>query len=373
MNILIIGEWSGYAKNLKEGFVALGHKVVIISNGDGFKKIPTYLEDIRYAVSHNISLWKHEIRGTNRVLSPYYNFLIAKKLKRINLKFDLVIIINENFIRQHFYNVAISLKQVSRLLKDRCYCLLSCCGNSISYRMFGHELRYYSNTSLGAKPFVLKKDDNKWFKKIIAFSDSIVSVEYDYTYCIKKYCKKYDINIPIRSIPLPITIETEYNPIKIEDKIVILHGVIREKDKGSDFIVPALKKINAKYSDKVEIIIDGHMPYNQYVKLLDKCHIMLDEANSYGFGVNAVLGLMKGKVVFAGNEKENQDLFSDMEMPIINIIPDVDYIYNELEKLIKNPHEIEIIGDKSRKCAEKYLSSLVIAQQYIDMCQSKSE
>lgn len=37
MTILIIGEFSGFAKYLKAGFVSLGHKCVVVTNTDGKK------------------------------------------------------------------------------------------------------------------------------------------------------------------------------------------------------------------------------------------------------------------------------------------------------------------------------------------------
>jgi len=41
MKILIIGEYSGFASNLKMGFKSLGHETILFSWGDGFKKIKT--------------------------------------------------------------------------------------------------------------------------------------------------------------------------------------------------------------------------------------------------------------------------------------------------------------------------------------------
>ena len=43
MRILLVGEFSRLHNSLKEGLVALGHEVVIIANGDGFKNFPADL------------------------------------------------------------------------------------------------------------------------------------------------------------------------------------------------------------------------------------------------------------------------------------------------------------------------------------------
>ena len=41
MKILLLGEYSGIHKNLKEGLVELGHDCVVASAGDNWKKIST--------------------------------------------------------------------------------------------------------------------------------------------------------------------------------------------------------------------------------------------------------------------------------------------------------------------------------------------
>jgi hypothetical protein len=40
MKILLLGEFSGVHKNLKEGLMELGHEALVASTGDGYKNIP---------------------------------------------------------------------------------------------------------------------------------------------------------------------------------------------------------------------------------------------------------------------------------------------------------------------------------------------
>ena len=39
LSILLVGEFSGFYVNLKEGLKALGHNVLLLANQDGWKKI----------------------------------------------------------------------------------------------------------------------------------------------------------------------------------------------------------------------------------------------------------------------------------------------------------------------------------------------
>ena len=49
MKILLIGEYSNLHNSLKQGLIKLGHEVVLIGSGDGFKK---YNVDI-FTIEHN--------------------------------------------------------------------------------------------------------------------------------------------------------------------------------------------------------------------------------------------------------------------------------------------------------------------------------
>ena len=148
-------------------------------------------------------------------------------------------------------------------------------------------------------------------------------------------------------------------------KIVIYHGIIREQCKGSSFFIQALGKLSEKYNDAVEVHIVKRIPYDTYIKLFEKMDILLDQTNSYGIGMNATLGLMNGKVVFSGNEPENERELNVGRSPVINATPSVDEIYDKLEFLVNNPNEIERIKIESRLYAEANLDSAIIAQRYL--------
>ena len=69
MNILIIGEFSGFAKHLKRGFELLGHRVVIAHTGDGWKGFKPTGQDVLFGVK-NLSIGGHQIGGSWRLNAP---------------------------------------------------------------------------------------------------------------------------------------------------------------------------------------------------------------------------------------------------------------------------------------------------------------
>ena len=143
------------------------------------------------------------------------------------------------------------------------------------------------------------------------------------------------------------------------------HGIIREQCKGSKYFIEALKTLSDKHGDKVEVHIVKRLPYEDYIKLFDEMDVLLDQTNTYGMGMNAEIGLMNGKVVLSGNEPENESELDLGNCPVINAIPDANYIYNKLEYLINNPMEIERVKLESRKFTEYNLDSKLIAARYL--------
>ncbi|RZJ72369.1 MAG: glycosyltransferase family 1 protein, partial [Flavobacterium sp.] len=97
MRILLIGEYSRLHNSLKEGLVALGHEVILLSDGDGFKNYPsdmsikpTFLNNKLLNIPRQaiFRITGFDILKMERALRFYF---LIKKLKG----FDVVQLINE--------------------------------------------------------------------------------------------------------------------------------------------------------------------------------------------------------------------------------------------------------------------------------------
>src|SRR5690625_7619695 len=97
MRILLVGEYSRLHNSLKEGLIALGHEVVLISSGDFFKKYPAdillerkYDEGLAKKIKVGIyKLFKKDLTSLN-ILNQFFSQ--SEKLKN----FDIVQLINES-------------------------------------------------------------------------------------------------------------------------------------------------------------------------------------------------------------------------------------------------------------------------------------
>ncbi len=210
------------------------------------------------------------------------------------------------------------------------------------------------------------------YKKLFQFVfnnvKAVIPSDIDY----KLPWEKWDKVTPV--IPNPIIIPEEYNPINLHNrKIIVFLGIntLNYVKKGYHFFEKALIKLEKQHSDKVEIRITQDLPFDEYVKHLESCDILLDTIYAYDQGYNALEAMARGKVVFTGAEKEFIEHYNIIKPVNINALPDEESIYLKLENLILHPENIIEIGQNARKFIEKEHHYKKIAKKYIATWKSK--
>ena len=373
MKILLIGEYSRLHNSLKEGLQKSGHKVTLLGSGDGFKNYPV---DIKIdSIFFNLKLFKLFAKLIDRLFKISLNELeMYYKANKIisNLKgYDVVQLINENAFRTL---PSLEILLIKTLMKNNEKLFLLSCGvdqKSVEYSLnskFKYSILtpYFENPSL-KKSFkhILKYNTREYIKLhefILANANGVISSDIDYHIPYIKE-KKY-----LGLIPNPINLDKiKYKKIKSIDKIKILHGVNSKNyiKKGNVFFDKALKAIENKYDNKVEIITTIDLDYNEYLKSVENCHILLDQVYAYDQGYNALEAMAIGKVVFTGAEKEWLELYNIKENSVaINALPDHTKIIESLEWLINNPSKIMEISANAREFVEKNHNYISIAEHY---------
>ena len=373
MKILLIGEYSRLHNSLKEGLQKNGHKVTLLGSGDGFKNYPV---DIKIdSIFFNLKLFKLFAKLIDRLFKISLNELeMYYKANKIisDLKgYDVVQLINENAFRTL---PSLEVLLIKTLMKNNEKLFLLSCG--VDQKSVEHSLNskfkysiltpYFENPSL-KKSFkhILKYNTREYVKLhefILANANGVISSDIDYHIPYIKE-KKY-----LGLIPNPINLDKiKYKKIKSIDKIKILHGVNSKNyiKKGNVFFDKALKAIENKYDNKVEIITTTDLDYNEYIKSVENCHILLDQVYAYDQGYNALEAMAIGKVVFTGAEKEWLELYNIKENSVaINALPDHTKIIESLEWLINNPSKIIEISANAREFIEKNHNYISIAEQY---------
>ncbi len=376
MRILLVGEYSRLHNSLKEGLVSLGHQVTIIGNGDSFKKYP-----VDIYITHSFNNWFlkkikagiYKLFGVNlSAIEVYYK---SKKVIEQLPEYDVVQLINELAFKT---NSKYEIKLLKKLKTKKLY-LLSCGVDyySVKFMMEG-GFRYSIMT-----PYL----DNTGNKKNYKFKLGQLSPEhkklqeYIYENCNGIIASDMDYHLPLVGWNnylglIPNAINTEkikyIEPI-IHGKIKIFHGVNKamQHKKGNAYFFEALEIIQKKYHDKVEIITTYSLPYKEYIKIYDSCHILLDQIYGYDQGYNALEAMAKGKVVFTGAEEEWLDYYKlEKDTIAINTLPDVNYLVEKLEWLILNPKKIIEISKNARNFIEEHHNYIDVANKYLKTWQT---
>lgn len=354
MKVLLIGEYSGFFSNLKQGLTACGVDVTHVANKDGFKQIG----------KSDYCLYDESKKSL--VYKIYSRFIKPLYFKPFYEKYDCVILINMDvFIPR------ITEKVLKKIKKRNQTIFLSSCGydyalykaffqGKFDYYMF--DSNYKTMNRFSGRFFKKYTDQGKEDVLIEKYIDLIVPTAYEYSVGYKNKLS------PIILLPFNYNSVT-FNDNVVGEKIVFFHGLTREKEKGTDYIVSALNKLKDNYPEKVEVIVDGKMPYEQYKDVIKKTNVVIDQCKSYWYGMNALVSLSMGKVVLSGARDESLNAIgmSREECPIIPIRPDVDDIYDKLERIVLGEVNIKDLGEKGLQYVKKYHNYINIAQQYIDL------
>lgn len=352
MKILLLGEFSGYFTNLKKGLVLLGHDVTLASTEDAWKKIK----------GTDYLLYETGIKNKWKAL---YNVLVKPILKRRDLYgFDVV-----QIVHPIIYPLSIDKFMLSEIIDHSQKSFMSVAGNCYSlYKSWADgKLGYYTYDDnlesyeryLDETPKSKKRIDteNYLYSKV----DGLISIQYEYAVGVRERPNfKGSVILPMD------TSNIEYTPNKIVDgKIRIAHGIIKEKFKGTSYILEAMNIIKEKYPNDVELMVDGKMPLDKYLNWLKSCNILIDQCKEHAYGLNAMYAMAMGKIVLGGATKKSLEEHHIEHCPVVHIEPNVQQIVEQLESIIKRKDEFEKIGLECRNYVEKYHDCVKVAEQYI--------
>lgn len=361
MKILLIGEYSRVHWTLTEGLRALGHDVTVVSDGDGFKDYPRDIDITRRG------------SGIFETLS-----CIASVIKTFSKfkGYDIVQLINPNFTT---LNVRINGYLYKKLKKNNKKVFLGAFGDD-SYWVkacMGNEIFKYSEFFVDGKSTKLEYNkilQDRWIgsnndtlnQQIASSCDGIVA-------CLYEYYKSYEPYFPhkLKYIPLPInTQQIQFVPIEaVPEKVNFFIGINKDRSeyKGTDIMESALNHLAKNYPDDVIITRVESVGYDEYKKLMEASHVVLDQLYSYSTAMNALLAMAQGKLLVGGGEPEMYDLMRESDnRPIINVHPTEDSVYRQLENIITNKQDIPRLSLASRKFVEDNHDYLKVAQQYLE-------
>lgn len=362
MKILLIGEYSNVHWTLSEGLRKLGHEVTVVSDGDYWKNYQcdisikrdgySFFNSLKYLLQVYLHLPKFKGYDIVQIINPIFFDLKAERIYAIY-----------NYLRKNNKKVFMGAFGMD-------YYWVNTCRTTDTFKYsdfnFGNKLRDDECAIVEVKDWI-GTEKEKLNKYIANDCDGIIAGLYEYYACYKPVFKEKTTFIPY---PINIdNIKASNVGFKIGDKLRFFIGIqkVRNVYKGTDVMLRALNRIAEKYPDKCEIIKCESVPYEEYKKLLDSSHVLLDQLYSYTPAMNGLLAMAKGMVLVGGGEPENYEVLHETQLkPIVNVSPNEDDVFVKLEALVLHPESIQRMRDESRLYIERHHNYEKVARQYVE-------
>lgn len=370
MKVLLLGDYSNVHATLAEGLRELGHKVVMTSDGDGWKNYP-----------RDIDLSRKGGKGFALVCYFFRLLLIFFHFRG----FDVVQLINPIFLplkaERHlpFYRY---LRRFNRRI------FMGAFGMDHYWVKAGTDCKTFRYSDFNIGETLRQREDNdiwirEWLngakgvlnQQIAQDCDGIISGLYEYhASYFPEYAEK------LCYIPFPINVaeaQTIFDFSKIEfvahRKVRIFIGIQRSRHsyKGTDIMLRAAECLQRELPSEVELVCVENVPFEEYKRLMLSCDVLLDQLYSYTPAMNALQAMAQGLIVVGGAEPEHYALLGCLDLcPIINVLPNETDVYEKLLYLVQHKSEIPRLSHESRQYIERYHDHKKVAQQYLDFWRS---
>lgn len=358
MKILLLGEYSNVHATLADGLRQLGHQVTVASNGDFWKNYPRDINLVRKpgkwgGICYLTKLYTH--------LSKFCGF-------------DVVQLINPMFLElkaERIFSIYYYLRQYNKKIvlggfgMDYYWVSTNCYDKPLKYSDFnmGEKLRTNAD-ALKERREWLGTTKEQLNRMIAEDCDGIVTGLYEYWVCYQHRFpqKTVFIPFPIRPYTQPSDIPTN-TPQKV--KLFIGINQSRSEYKGTDIMLRAAQAIVEKYPKRTELRIAQDIPFRQYVEMMHGSDAILDQLYSYTPSMNPLEAMARGIICIGGGEPENYKIIHETELhPIINVKPNYESVYQELEHLVLHPEQIPLLKQQSVAYINKHHDYMKVAKQY---------
>ena len=395
MKILLIGEASFLHNTLKKGLLERGHRVLTMSDGNGWHDAPRDIDlrrDGRWGKLGGLrvvwQLLRHlpQLCGNDVVQIHNYQFVpLMYRWNTLLLRF---------------------LKLTNRRVVKGCF------GDDPQiFRRQAQGVPAYSDTSWSGQlqnaelhrdriAEVIEHGAEASWCKTTHMADALVACLYEYwlDYNEPPYAAK------LHYIPLPMECEEmvrwcdgemvkcvgndTLSPSHPNDSqlptnlttspphhLTILIGLQPKRDfmKGAMKIAAFVEEVARRHPGKVQIKYVEGVPYDEYMHLLAEADVLVDQLYSYTPSMNSLAAMARGTVVIGGGEEEYYGFIGEKTLrPIINVRPDVPDEENiaAIERALFTDGTLERMAQESIQFVHKYHDYRHVAEQYEQLYRS---
>ena len=371
MKILLMGEYSNVHATLAEGLRKLGHHVTVLSNGDFWKNYPRDIDLVRKpgklgGIMYLMKLYTivHKLRGYDivQLINPMFLELKAERIFPIY-----------QYLRKHNKKVILG-----GFGMDYYWVSVCCKDKPLRYSDFniGNKLRTNTDALKERKDW-LGTEKGRLNQMIAEDCDGIITGLYEYWACYQPGFPQKTTFIPFPIKPKLITSGNgnsytnaenhQVIPLDIPKKVKLFIGINKSRSeyKGTDIMLKAAQAITKKYPDKTELRIAESIPFAEYVKMMNGSDAILDQLYSYTPSMNPLEAMARGIICIGGGEPENYEIIHEDKLrPIINVLPNYESVYQELEHLVLHPELVPLLKQQSIEYISKHHDYIKVAKRF---------
>lgn len=371
MKILLMGEYSNVHATLAEGLRKLGHHVTVLSNGDFWKNYPRDIDLVRKpgklgGIMYLMKLYTivHKLRGYDivQLINPMFLELKAERIFPIY-----------QYLRKHNKKVILG-----GFGMDYYWVSVCCKDKPLRYSDFnmGNQLRTNTDALKERKDW-LGTEKGRLNQMIAEDCDGIITGLYEYWACYQPGFPQKTTFIPFPIKPKLITSGNgnsytnaenhQVIPLDIPKKVKLFIGINKSRSeyKGTDIMLKAAQAITKKYPDKTELRIAESIPFAEYVKMMNGSDAILDQLYSYTPSMNPLEAMARGIICIGGGEPENYEIIHEDKLrPIINVLPNYESVYQQLEHLVLQPELVPLLKQQSIEYISKHHDYIKVAKRY---------
>lgn len=371
MKILLMGEYSNVHATLAEGLRKLGHHVTVLSNGDFWKNYPRDIDLVRKpgklgGIMYMMKLYTivHKLRGYDivQLINPMF----------LELKAECIFPIYQ-YLRKHNKKVILG-----GFGMDYYWVSVCCKDKPLRYSDFNIGDKLRTNTdALKERKDWLGTEKGRLNQMIAENCDGIITGLYEYWACYQPSFPQKTTFIPFPIKPQLITpgnsnshtyVENhQVIPLDIPKTVKLFIGINKSRSeyKGTDIMLKAAQAIAKKYPDKTELRIAENIPFAEYVKMMNGSDAILDQLYSYTPSMNPLEAMARGIICIGGGEPENYEIIHEDKLrPIINVLPNYESVYQELEHLVLHPELVPLLKQQSIEYINKHHDYIKVAKRY---------
>lgn len=395
MKILLIGEASFLHNTLKKGLLERGHRVLTMSDGNGWHDAPRDIDlrrDGRWGKLGGLrvvwQLLRHlpQLCGNDVVQIHNYQFVpLMYRWNTLLLRF---------------------LKLTNRRVVKGCF------GDDPQiFRRQAQGVPAYSDTYWSGQlqnaelhrdriAEVVEHGAEASWRKTTRMADALVACLYEYwldynepPYAAKlhyiplpmeceemvRWCDGEMVKCVGNDAPSPSHSNDSQLPTNLTTSppyhLTILIGLQPKRDfmKGAMKIAAFVEEVARRHPGKVQIKYVEGVPYDEYMHLLAEADVLVDQLYSYTPSMNSLAAMARGTVVIGGGEEEYYEFIGEKTLcPIINVRPDVPDEENiaTIERALFTDGMLERMAQESIQFVHKYHDYRHVAEQYEQLYRS---